>query len=358
MIRAATSYNVIVPTSSLEAKEHILPLMTRNFSIVTDDWYRWSFESNPYGPNASWFIRTDSGDVVGQSSLVPRRMRVAGKTITVGQAAYVNVDRQHRTALAAMKLQRALVTSVDGSDVPFVFGVTETAIPVMQRVGYQLIGDVGRWTRVLRSESQLRKRIQSKLLRRSVARVLDWGIRLMSAEIRYRRPDGLLVRFEDDIDERFDRLWKQSGVPMCLFSERTSKLLRWRFQSEPKNRYKVMTVERPSGGLAGYLVYEVDPEDPHGCRAGIHDFYFASFGDLDVLLAEFCRYARQIGAHAISLKYFGNQHVTAALKRFGFVPRPYEWKVLIYSNSGASGFDSNLLFDQDRWHLTDAEFVY
>lgn len=352
------TYTVTVPTTETEAKEHILPLIARNFSAASDDWYDWSFQQNPYGSNSSWLISTAVGDVVGQTTLVPRQMRVGGKSITVGQAAYINVDQQHRTALAAMKLQRALVASVRETSLPFVYGVTETAIPVMQRAGYQVIGAAGRWTRVLRSEYKLRDRIRSKWLRKGAACVVDLGMRLMSAEVGYRRPEELEVCFDDVIDERFDRLWNTSGVPMCLFVERTRCMLQWRFQGEPNNRYKVMTVARSSGQLLAYLVYEIDSCDADGPRAGIHDFYFASFADLDVLLAEFCRHVRQQGVAAISVKYFGNRNVTAALKKFGFLPRPYDWKVLVFVNPGVDWFDANQLFCQDRWHLTDAEFVY
>ena len=113
------NYTIAAPTSAAEVKDDLLRLMRTNFSWGADaeKWHRWGYEQSPFPANVCWMVETDTGERVGFTSLMPRRMKVGEHVCEAGQAANLNVSAEHRNALAAIKLQRAVVSHVDQSEI-------------------------------------------------------------------------------------------------------------------------------------------------------------------------------------------------------------------------------------------------
>ncbi|MBI5761255.1 MAG: GNAT family N-acetyltransferase [Planctomycetales bacterium] len=350
------SYAVTCPNDVHEIKDVLFDLWNRNFDRNWCDWYDWMFEGNPYGPVSNWLVETDRGEVVGSTGLMPRDMRIGNRMRRVGQAIHINVNKEHRTASPALQLQRALTNTVRENGMALVCGVTETAVAVFQRAGYRLLGNVERWIKPLHTEYKLRNRIRNTFVRKLASWSIDQGLRLRSAETYYRRQPGHKVEITDSFDERFDRLWETVAPMFPILGDRTRTFLDWRFSQKPKTECRVMSASDSHGNLTGYLVFSSfrDTRD-NVDYLGIHDVVYADAGVLHTLLAEFCRHAHSTTAHAVSLLYFGNDRVTAALRRFGFFQRPYTWKVLVYANPTEPGDEKQMLLDRGNWHLTEAE---
>jgi len=113
-------------------KPEILRLMRDNFSWSqqADVWHHWAYEQSPYRPNYCWFVETEDQETVGFTGLMARRMKVAERVCDVGQAANLNVQAEHRGTAAAIKLQRALISHVEESDLALAFGITRNAVAV------------------------------------------------------------------------------------------------------------------------------------------------------------------------------------------------------------------------------------
>jgi hypothetical protein len=107
----------------------------------------------------------------------------------------------------------------------------------------------------------------------------------------------------------------------------------------------------------GYLVYQLPTADSKHQFAEINDFYFDDVAQFEILLAELCRQLRATTVDAITLKYFGNPKVSAALMKFGFFQRPTGWKVLAFQNP-KSDINSDFLLNEENWQMTDAEIVF
>ena len=117
------NYTIAAPATAADVKEDLLRLMRSNFpwGHEADVWYRWGYEQSPYRPNVCWLVETEARERVGFTSLMPRRMKVGETICDAGQAANLNVAAEHRNALAAVKLQRAVVSHVDQSDMALAF---------------------------------------------------------------------------------------------------------------------------------------------------------------------------------------------------------------------------------------------
>ena len=350
-------YSVIAPKSPDDVKADLLRLINRNFKNTSDDWYRWSYQQNPFGPNACWLVEAD-GELVGMTALMMREMKIGKQLLRVGQAANININPEHRSAQAAIKLQRALLDHVRREQIPLVFGVTETAVAVFRRVGYKPVGEVQRWVKPLRSEYKLKDRIRWTAPRKLAAFVTDVALKAKSAETWFRNPAGRRVDAPEDFSAQFEQFWNHQADKRSLWSTRNLPFLRWRFREEPQTDYRLLTItDSQTGWMLGYIVYSLpDPHDPDRF-ADVFDFAYHDPDVLKHLLAEVCRRLRHFHVDAISVRYFGREEVSDALAKFGFFRRPHDWQVLVYRNPD-SEIDADMPLQSGNWHLTNAELLF
>lgn len=360
--RPMTSYAVTPGTSVSTgiATEHetaeILRLMRANFSWSREagDWHRWAYEQSPFRSNRCWFAETERQETVGFTALMPRRMKVADTVCDAGQAANLNVEVEHRGTAAAIKLQRAVVSHVDESELALVFGITRNAVAVQRRAGYHDLGTFSRWIKLFRTEHKLRDRISSAWPRRAVARVLDAALRLRARETWYRMPRGWLIQHDLPFDERFDQLWEAAAQNYGVATERSSVYLNWRFGRDPQLKYRTLTVQNERGELRGYAIYlERDPEEtlPFGA---IVDLLAVDQPAADALLASLSSHLRRSGAVGMQMLYFGSPLIEGALQCNGFFRRSHNFHLLAHFHPSHKPRESELLAPA-HWHMTEAE---
>ena len=312
--------------------------------------------SNPTGMGSVWVSRPKSAPIYGAIGLHSRRMHFGGQVFPAGQIGNLAVDSEFRTAGPALRLQRALLASLPGSDRAFIFGATSKAIQILRRVGGQPVGTAQRWTKVLRSESQLKKQVRPAILAKAIAPVLDLGLRLLSRETFSLRSAGMVVGIDRTFDARFDRLWNRSAAEFPIATERTSHYLMWRFQQRTATPYQVFWLGSTPGDLAGYVVFQVC-QVCQNAVVEIADVLYDSPLTLDRLLAEFIRRMRspEFRATSISMSYFGLSLLGERLQSFGFLQRPESMQVLVFPNSAVLGDSAKQLSDANRWFLTRAD---
>lgn len=350
------NYSIAAPVTAADVKEDLLRLMRTNFSWgnQADLWYRWGYEQSPFPPNVCWLVETEARERVGFTALMPRRMKVGETVGEAGQAANLNVASEHRNALAAVKLQRAVVSHVDQSDMALAFGITKNAVAVLSRAGYRDLGGLSRWIKLFRSEHKLARWIAWKWPRRAAAAIVDLGLRLRATETFRRLPTGWSVLLDPSFDERFDDLWKAASVNLTVATERSSRYLNWRFGSDPQLTYRTLAVQDGDGRLRGSVTF-LYPDPEESLRlASIVDLLPVDPESLDVLLTALCQFLRREGAVGVQSLYFGSTWIESALKRFHFFRRESEFRVLAYLHPRLCDQQAELL-NSTRWHLTDAE---
>jgi hypothetical protein len=349
-------YVVSTPTDAATARAELLKLWRRNFPREWDGWYDWLIDGNPFGSVSHWLVSTASGEVVGSTGLMPCEMQLGGRTVSAAQAIHINVNREHRSVLPALQLQRALTQSVSESQVPFVLGVTETAVAVMQRAGYRLVGNVERWVQPLRTEANLRRKLHREWLVRPLAAIADRALQLRAAATSRRLPCGWRAEFGEDFDARFDQLWQRSVSREKILLARHRAFLTWRFRQRPRSESRWLGLIDSQGDLRAYLVFDNERCQKHDVPyQAIHDVWGADERAMEIVLAEFVRWARSTPAAFVSMLFFGDTRVSNALSRTGFLLRPRDEVVLIYAHPELPEADRLRLSDREQWHLTEAE---
>ncbi len=339
-------------------QEELISLINRNFDKNDSQWFDWSHRQNPFGQNYCWLAREEAaGKLIGSTGLLSRRMNYQGEPLYFGQAEAINIDPEHRSAQAAIKLQRALVSHLPETDFKFVYGMTETAAAVFQRCRYKKVGTFQHWVMPLRSEYKLKNKISNPLVRKGAATFVDLGLRLYSLESRTFLSPRLNTNFEAPFDERFHDLFTRHSQDLITV-ERTREFLEWRFCQEPTSRFQIMTLENREQELLGYIVYVIGETGRNGDHAaGIQDFFYKDESTLKTMLAAFIQQCRQIGMDSIVMNFFGRQEIGKLLSRFGFFQRKSATQVFVYQNPQFSDLQMDTILDPEHWHLTNAELL-
>jgi hypothetical protein len=336
--------------------------MVRDRTEVEDIWCRCFGESprryenyltNPYGEAMIWVYRPEGRAIHGAFGLHAQQLSIGGRVHKVGQIGNLAVDKEFRSAGPALRLQRALLGSLAESDRTLILGATEDAIPLLKRSGCKPVGTAQRWVKILRTESQLRKRLRPALLAKVAAPVIDAGLRLSSRETFSRCPAGVTVGFEHKFDARFDRLWERVSSRFPIATQRTSDYLTWRFYGAEESSFKTFWMTDEQGELMGYIVFEVMGNS----NIEVADVMFDGTPALDRLLGEFFRRMRSqdFRATAITASCFGMNLLGERLQAFGFKRRPERLQTFVYGEPATLQDADPNLFDPQRWYLTGAD---
>jgi hypothetical protein len=341
------SYVITNPNAPPD-KSRLLALWRRNLPTASEGRLAWLYDG---GRATNWFVSTQTGDVVGATGLMRRRMKLGPHLLEAGNAIDFNVDQEHRSVGPALQLQRAVTGSLPSSAMPLVYALpSPEATAVMKRTGYRVLGQLNRWARPLHSEYKLRERIKPRLLAKLAGFCIDAGMWLRSAEFSHHCPASLCSEVLDGFDKRFDHFWKLAARQFPVVGERTASYLDWRFQQCPDLKYRVFCLSDIDRQLVGYVVYFLSEG-----HAYISDMLFADRPALHLLLGEFLQHLRDIDTQSAQFEYFGAPFVTEALQAFGFSNRGSRRPVLVYLNERAAGPNVADILKSENWFLTKAD---
>jgi len=343
----AMSYETLATCT--DDRETILELWQRNLPTATTCRYSWLYRD---GPARDWLLHDEEGDAIGSVGLMERRFRVQDRLVTAGQAVDMNVDQGHRSLGPALQLQRKAIEASEEQEFKFVYGLCDRRSQlVLRRMGYRLLGDVGRWAKPLTSEPFLPGWLRSKWMRRPACLAADIGMCLSSGELWQRRPKDTRVEVVDRYDDRFDRLWMRAAERLPILGERSAEYLNWRFGDDPDVRYRALTFADAEDELRGYLVYDLK-----GTTAHVADFLCDEPAHLAVLLPQLFVIASRAGMESVVVESLIPDSIAHLLRRFGFWRRPSNWPFLVYApKADAEEWEEKGLFDIESWYLTRAD---
>lgn len=341
--------NYSVTSVDLERnRDDLVLLWKRNFQDFPRKRYDWIYQENPHGKALNWAaLEIGSGSLVGTTSLFPRKMKFDGKTVRVGIAGDFAVNREHRGSNVAIRLQRAVVTSMNQNYFKFIYGISNRQAELVQlRVGYVRLGKIHRWTKLLKT----RKYFKAFPLRWLMSKPLDFVMKNLSKEDRYRRAEGYTIEKLNSFDQRFDLLWKRASSQFNIIGERSKDYLNWRYGKSPRRNYHVFSlIQKDNQEIWGYAVYYIRNK-----KGFIADMLFLNFGSaLDNLLSEFILYLRGQDVESISVLLLGCPSLARKLRSFGFFRRDGESSVLVYLDRSSP--DTDFILDRNNWFLLEGD---
>ncbi len=329
-----------------EHKQEILGLWKRNFPVLNEDRFIWTYENNPSGPAVCVFVKDVKKDsIVGVHALFPRQVYVKGKARLASLGSDLAVDREHRVLAPAIMLQDAVISQCNNGRFDLFYGFpNKESESVNQMLGLQMF-DVLRMTRPLRSDYYFQRRWHP-----SISKVLsstyDLAARTIAKETRYKRPNGLTTEILSAFDQRFDTLWQKVSAQLPVIGERSSAYLNWRYIQSPHHDHSVFTIAyKPDREILGYVVFHTD-----GNKTFIDDILCQDMNKtIDALLSEFLLFQRKNKMESVSVRFAGTRLIIDKFKEFGFSVRDREDKVTVYIPPDSP--ELSFLSEEENWYF-------
>jgi hypothetical protein len=330
----------------------LVGLWSRNLNMRGDLWnkYTWYYRSNPLGPATAFVLESQTGQIVGCCGLGSRILYVDGAPVPSGLFADFAVDKEHRTVMPALMLQRKLCGHVlDVFRLGYAFP-NDAAVGIFARIGFPALGRMSRHVKVLRYGVFLDRRAP-KFVASAAGTALDAVTAIGDASGARARARDYRLAWVDDCDARFDRLWEAARRRYRVIGDRSAVFLGWRFVNRLGLRYEIATLQRrESNDIAAYAV--VLEREPGSVL--IADFLALSDDYLGALLLHVANALRRRGIHSLVTAFLGNRGVLATLASCGFRLR-HESKFVVVGSAPDLPVDKTLLAARDQWYLTEAD---
>lgn len=337
--------------------------------------YAWLYQDAPNVPDDVWLLRaTLDGAVstVGTAGVGVRTFQVGERAndVTAGLLADLAVDKAHRSVGPALGLVRAVKESVLGkADAPgthsFAYGFPNAlAEGVFKRVGYRVLGVIGRYARVLR-HAEYAARVRELELSRvpPAAREILYkvaeqpllaamaGAAVDMAQLARRSPAAVEAARKLRISQApaldataVDLLWARARSEHGVIAHRTSTVLSWRFPVHASRAWYGAYSRDTSRGLRAYALVERHADG----GAHIKDL-FGHKSDMVGLLDLLPGLVYRTGATSLSMRYLGAGWLKDALVERGFSERESKRMIAV----GVADGTSELVEQPESWHLTD-----
>lgn len=296
---------------------------------------------NPAGRGAVILLKAEGlEEAQGAQGLHPRLFHHGPDPIrAIGLADYV-VNAEHRSLGPALMLMRRGV-QIGAERFDLVYGLPNAkAAPVCARAGLKRLGTVQRYAKPLASREHLARRLP-RWLARCCAPLVDQGMAIHDRVRGLRSPARLICTASHWSDPALDELWSSRPAELLL-SERSGRMLRWRFGAEGRGHWQVCLARDRSGQACGYVVWR-------------HERGFVQVGDFlardpntltQPLMLAFARLARRTKGQSISVEFFGSSKIAAQLQQAGMVPRPEQAPLFAGAATPAP------FLSPEAWYLT------
>ena len=334
------------------AADALVALWSRNLKMRGQprDKFDWYYAGNPLSEADAFLLKHQRDEaaeteIVGCCGAGVRLVRVDGREMRSGLFADFAVDKDHRTVMPALMLQRALCGHVT-STFDFGYGFPNgAAVGIFGRIGFPLLGQMGRFVKVLRYGHFLQRKLP-----RPLAAIAGRALDLASAGKDLVTTAATRTRFAwvPDVDERFDGLWQSVAARYPIIGERSARFLRWRFVTRPGVRSHIGALTDDSGQLRAYAA--VVDKDPG--VALVADFLALTDDDLRALLRRLSGALRRRGYHSAVTLFLGAPAIAGILKDADFQFRNLAKFVVV---GGGRGVDEARLRKTDDWYLTEAD---
>jgi hypothetical protein len=311
------------------------------------DWY---YRAAPTGPGRAIVLRArnESGEaIVGCQGIGFRRMLRGDGALRVALLADLAVDVPHRTHFPALALVReAHAVAAAAADLQYGFPNQE-AIGLFKGLGYQCLGDIARYARVLRFSPYLAPIVRVPFLARLGGAVLDAGDAVLRATPWLRAAARFRLAFPSEPDARLDALFEEARLHHGVIGDRGRDFLRWRFFTRPGGAELATLLRRRDGALRAYAVVA-----RQGDAAQLSDFLAASEPELGALLALLLPALRARGCSSASVRFLGTARIPRLLEQLGFRRRNADRTIVIAAGREAL---TPALTDVESYYLTDAD---
>ncbi len=326
------------------------------------DWY---YAKNPAGiPRAFFLYVAGEPEPVGVAAIATRHMQLGTKVMAAGALIDFVALPEYRTLFPALFLQKEMRLAALETDCThaLLYGLPNPkSLAVVRRIGYQLIGQMVRRVRIVRSAIYL-SRYAPIGISNIIGPLID-RVRLGTLALQNIALTKFQRQWIDRPDARFDVLWHkiaaQAKTQSFLIGIRDCAFLTWRFTDCPLRSYRFFTLSSVADNrLIAYAACAVNGESLE-----VHDFLVDTTerGAIKALWHAISAEAFHRGHTNISVEFMGDASLQKELKVAGMrkrQERPLYASISNISKVGTSSKDTDdesTLLLESHWYLTLAD---
>jgi predicted N-acetyltransferase YhbS len=308
----------------------------------------WLYDQNPAGRCRLWVAEdAHSGEIVSTRPVFPWRVRIAGRDVLAAQAGDAMTDPRYRNRGVFGALVRTAWSALREEGIPFVFSFSNPgSLAVYRKIaaegGTTSAGNLLSFRRLTYPLSirALVDRVptlhKAAALERVARRLLRRRLRPLA---------GYTAERVSRFDEEVDRLWERVADRYGVMTVRTHTHLNWRYLRAPSGPFDAILL-RHEGRPVAYIIFEAG-SDGH---AAIADLFAPPDGAIIAELLKACLGALlDRAAVAVSVHAAEGSPFSAALRRFGFVPRADRAPFAVHALRECA--DAETALQADRWLL-------
>ncbi len=307
--------------------------------------YARKYERNPSGSANIWAAKAKrSQKIVSSYVAMPWKFRVLGEEQLAMQCCDVFTSFRFRGLDIYASQDKEAPDYFKGKNVAFFFAFPNAnAVAGHQKAGWQKIGRLQRWVKVLKSEHIFKKLIKNKFLSRLTGAIVDFILLLFSKE-KWISGTGYETVEIQVCDEKFDQLWRSESSHYGILAVRDAKYLNWRYLQSPKKNKTILAIKQ-SEKILGYAVLEI--EENFGAIVDI--FSKKDETVIAVLVAQSLKYFHRNNVATVSYCALEKDFYLSQLSRFGFQMRENS---SVLMGTPVDHSDTKTIFTPENWHIT------
>lgn len=329
-------------------------MATRSTTSIADWRYEWFFGENPEGaPTLCVTHHVESRSIVACGAAHPRLTQINGELKLAGNLSDFAVSKRHRTAGAALAVQRRL-TNDALERFEFIYGCpNKEAEPIFKRLRFHIIGTTMSYVRPLRTADKLASMVpaQHRWLSDAASSVADRALAASDARVLWKR-FAYRTSIIDRPDDRFDDLWKRARGHYGITGERSASYLTWRYTNFKTTKYRFFCLEhRLTKRLMGYVAFSVKDD------VIIIEDMFCDHpkSRLDLMLLMFASEMRDGKNRSIWISLLAGAWYEKLLRRLLFVRRAEAKCLVVKEREGTAPALVSALKDPEQWFIVGGE---
>ncbi|MBN1779931.1 GNAT family N-acetyltransferase [bacterium] len=315
------------------------------------EYYAWKYSENPWGRPVVW-IAEEEDRIAGLMAVVPKSMRIDGRTLLVGESGDTFMDPDAKGKNVFLEMASRVFDDCRHEGFQLIYG---TPNPVSYDVvtklfGYTELFGYRSLIRPLRFEPLIRSRVRSRI----ISKLVSWPVGMFHQNAYWPRIKHSAYSIEpvEKPDQRLDQIWERlSGTVRCsLVKDRT--YVQWRFFDSPES-FRVNLIKKGDEAV-GYTALKLTPLPGLVC-GHIADLTLAAEekgtpGLWNCLLSEL----KKLKADFVNTWMLPDHAQTDSMKRFGFITRkkPF-WIVMRDMHQTVNG--NPAVREPESWMFSQAD---
>lgn len=316
----------------------------------------WIYKENPAAAGKIWiWLAEHEGRIVGQYAVIPVAMSIAGKNVLGAQSVDTMTHPDYRRQGIFETLARKVYEQAHTDGIHIVYGFpNQSSYPgFVEKLNWFDITTVQIMFKPLNWENALKPKIDNRFLLKLTA---IGGSILQKVVYRTQKTPiikDLAITQTSSFDERVNRFWDKVSQRYPIMVVRDKDYLNWRYVTVPDASYLIYVAEI-AGEICGYIVLRYVQEE--GVKVStIFDILAQSEGIAQCLISKAVEHSMQAKADILYYSFWANKPFIRALRRNGFIFRPFTKGRHLCAYSSSPYISKKFLMEPQNWFFQQGD---